>query len=93
MRGKAGRKDYTLTRDGQMDQALLEDQQTDDAKKQSASIFRLLTLAKEEFCVSHAAYQEVLICFSLLVKACAPCEDSDSLVCAGLSQRCIIVEP
>ena len=56
MRGKAGRKDYTLTRDGQMDQALLEDRQTDDSKKQSASIFRLLTLAKEEFCVSHAAY-------------------------------------
>ena len=47
-----GRKDYTLLREGQLDESLLGGTPEEaEPQKERASVLRLLALAKEEACV------------------------------------------
>lgn len=47
----AGRKDHTLLRDEQLSESLLGNTETGEQPKESASILRLLALAKHEVLV------------------------------------------
>ena len=52
-----GRKDYTLLREGQLDEFLLGGTPEDgEHQKERASVLRLLALAKEEACVRFPLY-------------------------------------
>ena len=79
MRGRAGRKDYALARDEQLTESLRGNVDENGRRKESASVFRLLGLAKEEACVRFPLFLAFLLANHAVKYADTPYLPADSV--------------